>query len=51
MSDDPRRAVRVAASTAGRDDLGIDGLDRVDFGHSAEMLVLTMVTGDHRRDV
>jgi aminoglycoside phosphotransferase (APT) family kinase protein len=33
------------------DDVRIDGLDSVEFGHSAEMLALTMVTGDARRDV
>ena len=33
------------------DDVGIDGLDSVEFGHSAEMLALTMVTGSSRRDV
>ncbi len=34
------------------DDVRIDGLDRVEFGHSAEMMVLTVVTrGDHRQDV
>jgi aminoglycoside phosphotransferase (APT) family kinase protein len=33
------------------DDLHIEGLDRVEFGHSAEMMVLTVVTGDERRDV
>jgi aminoglycoside phosphotransferase (APT) family kinase protein len=36
-------------------DLRIDGLDRVEFGHSAEMLALTLVTGgadaETRRDV
>jgi aminoglycoside phosphotransferase (APT) family kinase protein len=33
------------------DDLLIEGLDRVEFGHSAEMLVFTVVTGAGRRDV
>jgi aminoglycoside phosphotransferase (APT) family kinase protein len=33
------------------DELRIVGLDRVDFGHSAEMMVLTIVTGSQRRDV
>ncbi|WP_434086241.1 phosphotransferase family protein [Mycobacterium lentiflavum] len=32
-------------------DVRIEGLDRVSFGHSAEMMVLTVVTGDTRRDV
>ena len=27
------------------DDVRIEGLDRVNFGHSAEMMVLTIVTG------
>ena len=33
------------------DDLRIEGLDRVEFGHSAEMLIFTVVTGAGRRDV
>ena len=37
------------------DDLRVEGLDRVEFGHSAEMMVLTIVTGqgddEARRDV
>jgi aminoglycoside phosphotransferase (APT) family kinase protein len=32
-------------------DVRIDGLDRVEFGHSAEMMVLTVVTDDDNRDV
>ena len=35
----------------GVDDLRIEGLDRVEFGHSAEMMVLTIVTVDDSRDV
>ncbi|MFY9921320.1 MAG: phosphotransferase family protein, partial [Mycobacterium sp.] len=35
----------------GVDDLRIEGLDRVEFGHSAEMMVLTIVTADDSRDV
>lgn len=39
----------------GADDVRIEGLDRVEFGHSAEMLALTLVTGsgvaETRRDV
>ncbi len=33
------------------DDVRVEGLDRVNFGHSAEMMVLTVVTGDTGRDV
>jgi aminoglycoside phosphotransferase (APT) family kinase protein len=37
------------------DDVRLEGLDRVSFGHSAEMMMLTIVTGhgdrDDRRDV
>ena len=34
------------------DDVRIEGLDRVEFGHSAELLALTVVTGDDtHRDV
>ena len=35
----------------GADDIGIEGLDRVTFGHSAEMMVLTVATRDSRQDV
>jgi aminoglycoside phosphotransferase (APT) family kinase protein len=33
------------------EDVGIEGLDRVNFGHSAEMMVLTITTRDSRQDV
>lgn len=33
------------------DGVRIEGLDRVDFGHSAEMMVLTVVSGSASRDV
>jgi aminoglycoside phosphotransferase (APT) family kinase protein len=33
------------------DEVSIEGLDRVDFGHSAEMMVLTIVAGDSKQDV
>src|ERR1700756_2602516 len=37
------------------DDVRVEGLDRVSFGHSAEMMMLSIVTGhgdrDDRRDV
>lgn len=33
------------------DDLRLEGLDRVEFGHSAEMMVLTIVSSAGRRDV
>jgi aminoglycoside phosphotransferase (APT) family kinase protein len=32
-------------------DVAVEGLDRVDFGHSAEMLTFTIVSADHRADV
>ncbi|RDH74775.1 phosphotransferase family protein [Mycolicibacterium moriokaense] len=32
-------------------DVRVDGLDRVEFGHSAEMMVFTIVTASQRRDV
>jgi aminoglycoside phosphotransferase (APT) family kinase protein len=32
-------------------DVGVDGLDRITFGHSAEMLSCTVVADDNRRDV
>lgn len=32
-------------------DVEVEGLDTVEFGHSAEMLVLTIVTGGSRREV
>lgn len=33
------------------DNLRIEGLDRVQFGHSAEMMVLTIISSDGNRDV
>ncbi|MDT5139781.1 MAG: hypothetical protein QOD58_4043 [Mycobacterium sp.] len=33
------------------DDVSVEGLDRVDFGHSAEMMMLTVVTAGTRRDL
>jgi aminoglycoside phosphotransferase (APT) family kinase protein len=33
------------------DDVEVEGLDRVDFGHSAEMLIFTIVTAGDRTDV
>lgn len=33
------------------DDVRVEGLDRVDFGHSAEMLVFTIATAGDRTDV
>ena len=33
----------------GSDDVHVEGLDRVSFGHSAEMLMLTVVTRDGPR--
>ncbi len=33
------------------DGVRVEGLDRVEFGHSAEMMVLTIVTGADSRDV
>jgi aminoglycoside phosphotransferase (APT) family kinase protein len=45
----------VRAQMPGADDLRVDGLDRVAFGHSAEMLTLTLAWraegAEHRRDV
>lgn len=35
----------------GAGDVRVEGIDRVNFGHSAEMMVLTVVAGDTRRDV
>jgi aminoglycoside phosphotransferase (APT) family kinase protein len=35
----------------GVDDITVEGLDRVDFGHSAEMLVFTIAAGEDRTDV
>ena len=33
------------------EDVGIEDLDRVNFGHSAEMMVLTITTRDSRQEV
>ena len=42
-------------ATPDADGLRVEGLDRVEFGHSAEMMVLTIVSGrgsdEDRRDV
>jgi aminoglycoside phosphotransferase (APT) family kinase protein len=52
--DDPQsRLTRwLRSQLPGAEDLWIDGLDRVEFGHSAEMMALTVVSGAaDRRDV
>ncbi|MET0474120.1 MAG: phosphotransferase family protein [Mycobacterium sp.] len=50
MTDELTAWLRVQL---GHDDVRVDGMDRVEFGHSAEMLALTIVTGsdEDRRDV
>jgi aminoglycoside phosphotransferase (APT) family kinase protein len=52
---DQRLAAWLREQSPGSGDVRIDGLDKVTFGHSAEMLMLTVVTrsGDHesRQDV
>ena len=51
----PRLAEWFARHLPEVDDVRIDGLDRVDVGHSAEMMSLTVVSrrdgAEHRRDV
>ncbi|WAC93787.1 phosphotransferase family protein [Mycobacterium sp. Aquia_213] len=55
MTQDANVAERLTAwlrtQLPDADDVRVEGLDRVNFGHSAEMMVLTVVTGDTRRDV
>ncbi|GAT10000.1 phosphotransferase family protein [Mycolicibacterium novocastrense] len=41
----------LAAQLPNAETVGVEGLDRVEFGHSAEMMVLTLVAGEARRDV
>jgi aminoglycoside phosphotransferase (APT) family kinase protein len=50
-ADDVRERMTAWLSDQVGERVRIDGLASVDFGHSAEMLALTMVTGDSRRDV
>ena len=51
MTDMPGKLTAWLRTQLPGDDLRIEGLDRVEFGHSAEMMVLTIVTGADRRDV
>lgn len=55
MTQDPNLAQRLAAWLRAQlpdaDDVHVEGLDWVNFGHSAEMMVLTVVAGGTRRDV
>jgi aminoglycoside phosphotransferase (APT) family kinase protein len=54
MTLDGNVAERLTAWLRGQlnaGDVRVEGLDRVNFGHSAEMMVLTIVTGETRRDV
>ncbi|MGO9511041.1 MAG: phosphotransferase family protein [Mycobacterium sp.] len=53
MTLDANIAERLAAwlRTQVSDEVRVEGLDRVDFGHSAEMMVFTVVTRDSRQDV
>jgi aminoglycoside phosphotransferase (APT) family kinase protein len=50
-----RLAAWLVTQIPGVDDVRIEGLDRVEFGHSAEMMVLTVVTvrgrAEERQDV
>ena len=51
MSETRDKLTAWLRAQLGADDLRIEGLDRVEFGHSAEMMVLTVVTVDDSRDV
>ena len=53
MTLDANIAERLTAWLCTRlsDEVRVEGLDRVDFGHSAEMMVLTVVAPDSRQDV
>jgi aminoglycoside phosphotransferase (APT) family kinase protein len=48
---DTDRLTEWLRAQCGDADLSIEGLDRVEFGHSAEMLALTIATEGSRRDV
>ena len=50
-ADDVREHLTAWLTDQVGEHVRIDGLASVDFGHSAEMLALTIVTGDSRRDV
>ncbi len=49
MTIDDRLTAWLSAQIG--DEVRIDGLESVEFGHSAEMLAFTVVTGDGRREV
>ena len=51
MSDSRDKLTAWLRAQLDADDLRIDGLDRVEFGHSAEMMVFTIVMGADSRDV
>jgi aminoglycoside phosphotransferase (APT) family kinase protein len=51
MSEMPEKLTDWLRTQLPEGDLRIEGLDRVEFGHSAEMMVLTIVTGADSRDV
>jgi aminoglycoside phosphotransferase (APT) family kinase protein len=51
MTDTRGKLTAWLRARMGTEDLRIEDLDRVEFGHSAEMMVLTIVTSDDRRDV
>jgi hypothetical protein len=40
----------LRAQITDADDIRVEGVDRVNFGHSAEMMVLTIVTGRGDRE-
>jgi aminoglycoside phosphotransferase (APT) family kinase protein len=51
IATDTDRLINWLCAQCNDADLTIEGLDRVEFGHSAEMLAFTIATGDLRRDV
>jgi aminoglycoside phosphotransferase (APT) family kinase protein len=53
MTLDANAAERLTAWLRAQicEDVRVEGLDRVDFGHSAEMMMLTAVTRDTREDM
>jgi aminoglycoside phosphotransferase (APT) family kinase protein len=51
MSESPDKLAAWLRTQLPDDELRIEGLDRVEFGHSAEMMVLTIVASTDRRDI
>ncbi len=51
VGDPSTRLAAWLQAQIGVDDVGVEGLERVDFGHSAHMLTVTITTARERTDV